>query len=59
MTRKGLYALKRTDEPTNKPFDLLTMCKQMSYVKLLVLNSNTWSHVTVHKQMMNRIIYVR
>ena len=29
----------------------LTVCKQMNDVKLLLLNSNTWNHLTVCKKM--------
>ena len=34
--------------------DHLTVCKQMTDVKLLVLHSNTWNFLTVCKQMINR-----
>ena len=32
----------------------LNVCKQMTDVKLLLLYSNTWNHLTVRKQMINR-----
>ena len=31
-----------------------SMCKKITDVELLVLNSNTWKHVAVWKQMINR-----
>ena len=38
----------------------LNVCKQMTDVKLLLLHSNTWNHLTVCKQMINcRIIRIR
>ena len=32
----------------------LNVCKQMTDVKSLLLHSNTWNHLTVYKQMINR-----
>ena len=32
-------------------YNHLTMCKQMTTVKLLMLHSNTWNHFTMCKQM--------
>ena len=31
----------------------LTECKQMTYVKFLLLHKNTWNHLTLYKQMIN------
>ena len=32
-----------------EPFNLLTVCKQIAVVKLLVLDSNTWNHLCANK----------
>ena len=50
--------------PTNYPltnhimYIYLNVCKQMTDVKLLLLYSNTWNHLTVCKQIINRIIRI-
>ena len=40
----------RLRSPTLLTYIYLTVCKQMTDVKLLVLHKNTWNHLTVCKQ---------
>ena len=42
-----------TNELNSYMYIYLAACKQMTDVKLLLLHSNTWNHLTVYKQMIN------